>query len=787
MDSENETPPKTVEDLHTEVDKSDAVCENKSISEVDLSTEKLPSNVVNQQNDDEATESNNATEVSDEVSSPTKNNQSVILNIELNAEENAINIPPDPPEKVTENQPEDISTLENAITQPEVDSTDPMQVDNSDQTDKECTTQDLKSDSIIETVSKDLDAASDVQSRDLSKQEPMIDETEDSESRTNLNEDSSSRLNADDDSVSKVNVDDVLSNLSTEASKNSDTALNDEVEKEESEESNLAIDSSKPTEIQPCESETLMDVDTESNNTSETKNETDVVADSVSETKNKELSEATSEGNTSPMTLDDTLDRENASGKCSEERVNTEFVQISQDKQDDSQIENHSMDAEDPFGGDNLLTDNSEVMETEAISKSKANFEKLGSEANNLQDVVNATASETATDQEKNKSDLESSPKPDKEVISTPGQNTADSIRNDDIVNKCEKIVEKLTENDEPKSTDAGDKKDKSEEKEKTTSTMETEPIVLPGQDDELCIIPDSMKDIEVEKKKDDTRANQSEETKKSSGEKSQVDTENLELPVAILSDAKEIADKEDTSKETPVEEIPKVQNTVGNLQSITDVIDVEEDLEKNTEVEEVALTDSCKQCNEVKPCKIKVKVGAELFSVCSKACKSAFKSANNKAMDIPSDGVNSKREKRCASCLLIIENGDERSLSWETMEFCNEECLGKFQTKYGSYCRNCNGSVQAVSLGKYCVRFGYDVRQFCCSVCLEEFKKGLKVCTYCQKDISAGTEGFLAPVGDKGQFKDFCTQDCMEKYSKMSSTEPPIVEKKACSVCQEV
>jgi predicted amidophosphoribosyltransferase len=58
------------------------------------------------------------------------------------------------------------------------------------------------------------------------------------------------------------------------------------------------------------------------------------------------------------------------------------------------------------------------------------------------------------------------------------------------------------------------------------------------------------------------------------------------------------------------------------------------------------------------------------------------------------------------------------------------------------------------VSLGKYCVRFGYDIKQFCCSTCLEEFKKGLKVCSYCQKDISSGVEGFLAPVGDKGQFK---------------------------------
>ena len=217
-----------------------------------------------------------------------------------------------------------------------------------------------------------------------------------------------------------------------------------------------------------------------------------------------------------------------------------------------------------------------------------------------------------------------------------------------------------------------------------------------------------------------------------------------------------------------------------------SDIIDIDDDA-KNPEIEEIASKEVCKQCNQEKTCNIKVKVGAKTFNVCSDECKTAFSADNNKATDIPSEGVNSKRDKRCASCLLIVEAKDERNLSWETMEFCNEECLGKFQTKYGSYCRNCNGAVQPVSLGKYCVRFGYDVRQFCCSTCLEEFKKGLKVCSYCQKDISAGTEGFLAPVGDKGQFKDFCTQDCMEKYSKMNSTEPPPPEEKLCGVCQEV
>ena len=33
--------------------------------------------------------------------------------------------------------------------------------------------------------------------------------------------------------------------------------------------------------------------------------------------------------------------------------------------------------------------------------------------------------------------------------------------------------------------------------------------------------------------------------------------------------------------------------------------------------------------------------------------------------------------------------------------------------------------------------RFGSDIKQFCSNMCLEDYKKGLKVCSYCQKDIS--------------------------------------------------
>nr|CAD7589991.1 unnamed protein product [Timema genevievae] len=277
---------------------------------------------------------------------------------------------------------------------------------------------------------------------------------------------------------------------------------------------------------------------------------------------------------------------------------------------------------------------------------------------------------------------------------------------------------------------------------------------------------------------------------------------------------------------------------------------------EINDEIIEIdELSQMCHQCCRIRMCKFKLHIAGKPRYLCQDDCFNIFKKGGDylvtrKPQHRSSGAHDSNRAdadlglvRKCAQCALAI-TPDDKTLSWETMDFCNEECLGKgcdpkfegirltsdatvevhilaghiadsfphnhhqrqlcpafgritlvkcflfllcsigkFQTQLGSHCANCKGSVQPTSLGKYCVRFGYDIKQFCCSTCLEEFKKGLKVCSYCQKDISK-SDGFLAPVGDKGQFKDFCTQACMEKYDQMSNNLPPPVSTAQCAVC---
>ena len=486
--------------------------------------------------------------------------------------------------------------------------------------------------------------------------------------------------------------------------------------------------------------------------------------DSDNKTNSKEISEGSSDTNITEKNI--------------VEPENTEFVQFSQEKHGDIQIENQSIDAEDPFGGD--ITENIEPMDTDDLNEANIGFSKLCKQADNLQSSFNIDKKDS------NEGNKDSS---------------IDILHSSDVILESQDTNKRSNENsDQPKqnenlNTEIGDSTEKSDNQTKKSvdeiAPMDEQSNVLPGQDDELCIIPDSMKVI-IPEQTEKSNSNSEESMHEDNKEQNEIKQtcENNEPNNDGNKDSHQDAEESNAVNESTVTHAKGTRAETDSINKVTDitadVINIDEE-SKNSEIEEITAKEICKQCNEERSCKIKVKIGFDTYNVCSKTCKALFKVANNKATDIPSDGVNSKREKRCANCLLIVEHNDERNLSWETMEFCNEECLGKFQTKYGSYCRNCNGSVQAVSLGKYCVRFGYDVRQFCCSICLEEFKKGLKVCSYCQKDISSSTEGFLAPVGEKGQFKDFCTQDCMEKYSKMSSVEPPNMEKKCCSVCQEV
>lgn len=236
-----------------------------------------------------------------------------------------------------------------------------------------------------------------------------------------------------------------------------------------------------------------------------------------------------------------------------------------------------------------------------------------------------------------------------------------------------------------------------------------------------------------------------------------------------------------------------------------------------------VVNVEKCMQCSEETICKYTFKEDLESFYLCTDPClnllmaeqpdRFRFKRQSIRVKDLSRKSINdavlapreSKRtttekskkmiartedqqriatldreasfSRRCAQCysdIMLLES----NLQWETMDFCNESCLGQYQQAVGAACQSCQNAVSIASMGKYCVRFGFELRQFCRSACLDSFKKGLKVCAYCQLDIAKNDE-FLAPIN--GQFKDFCSKKCMRFYEHIFNNKK---QTKICAVC---
>ncbi|XP_044256741.1 zinc finger MYM-type protein 3 [Tribolium madens] len=314
------------------------------------------------------------------------------------------------------------------------------------------------------------------------------------------------------------------------------------------------------------------------------------------------------------------------------------------------------------------------------------------------------------------------------------------------------------------------DKEDNDKETNNKDELLEEDPIAsdgfIPenqeGADEELCIIPDTERVISQEEKE-------------------------AAFSIPPLRDISEASSSNEITEDGATT-VPPVPPT--DASSSTNKFKISKC--NNEELQ------TCLQCVLKRKVKYTVTKDDNVQYICHDNCLDNFKvdHANNyvltwegeiRVKDLATNRETPKLsfERKCVVCKKKTDD-EENNLTWEIMDFCNEFCLSKYQKEIGSICASCNSEVRPNSLGKYCVRFGNDIRQFCSSHCLEEYKKGLKVCSYCQQDMSTESDGFLAPVGDKGQFKDFCSQKCMENYDIMTNNKPPKVEEGTkCSVCK--
>ena len=160
-----------------------------------------------------------------------------------------------------------------------------------------------------------------------------------------------------------------------------------------------------------------------------------------------------------------------------------------------------------------------------------------------------------------------------------------------------------------------------------------------------------------------------------------------------------------------------------------------------------------------------------------------------------------------------IVRNGDIKHL-------CDDACFKVFRASPTTYlqskgsatssgptasasspvtCAFCQFVISPRNKGKFFLESaGSDSKQCCSSKCLAEYRKKLKLCTQCKKDIVNDSQAFMAPISD-GSFKDFCSQTCMQNYDKSKdddiefvgtskttprSSTPKRKETAKCSVC---
>ncbi|CAG2162202.1 unnamed protein product [Oppiella nova] len=241
------------------------------------------------------------------------------------------------------------------------------------------------------------------------------------------------------------------------------------------------------------------------------------------------------------------------------------------------------------------------------------------------------------------------------------------------------------------------------------------------------------------------------------------------------------VGDTADDDVEIEIIEVQKEEKEV----EVIDLTDTQEDTQENI----------CLVCGQNREIKYKVRINDKIQNCCSMACVETLKTLDScsnclRIISIGEQGFSSnfggnaslcsedcllkndvekQPNTNCFTCRRVLVK-DKVIYYWQTMEFCSAACVQSRQLIFGSKCAQCQTSVNRQSLGKYSVRFGDIIKQFCIGSCLETFKKSLKVCAFCQKDLKCCVTICIASFGfgEKMRLREFCDQICKSQYEFM-------------------
>ncbi|KAL7643453.1 UNVERIFIED_CONTAM: hypothetical protein RMT77_005435 [Armadillidium vulgare] len=137
--------------------------------------------------------------------------------------------------------------------------------------------------------------------------------------------------------------------------------------------------------------------------------------------------------------------------------------------------------------------------------------------------------------------------------------------------------------------------------------------------------------------------------------------------------------------------------------------------------------------------------------------------------------------ERVCGNCGKDISNEPKSKIfSWQTREFCDKLCLADHIGEVARVCFFCKANVRVLYMVKYCVRFGSDVHQFCCNTCLETYKTTIKVCSFCQKNLTLVSK-VVSPSN-----KEYCSSKCLKRAQRRDIGQVNYKEENNCTVCMK-
>ncbi|XP_063885994.1 zinc finger MYM-type protein 3-like isoform X2 [Scylla paramamosain] len=138
--------------------------------------------------------------------------------------------------------------------------------------------------------------------------------------------------------------------------------------------------------------------------------------------------------------------------------------------------------------------------------------------------------------------------------------------------------------------------------------------------------------------------------------------------------------------------------------------------------------------------------------------------------------------EKLCGMCGKDLASlSRDGQYSWETREFCSKDCLTQHLNEVAGVCHMCHERVRPILIGKYCVRFGSDIHQFCSNTCLECYKTKIKVCCYCQKNLE--TVSKVTSISNK----EYCSSKCLKRAQRRDIGQQNHTDHYPCTVCQTI